>query len=145
MIIRSRTPNKRWKMPELFTTFARSRYVHASAVVKALRERAAQFLSQHSSVQRIFLVGSFASRQATPRSDIDLILEVSLQMSKEERSILWDQAYDWFTFLPFGVDLFVLDSDQLQADGGLAEVVRREGLCLATGVVDCALCNNDER
>ncbi|MCS6906487.1 MAG: nucleotidyltransferase domain-containing protein [Anaerolineales bacterium] len=117
-------------MAELFTTFARTRFVNREAVVEAIRQRAVAFCAWNPQAHRIFLIGSFATRTATPRSDLDLVVEVSPVLSREARFRLWEQAYDWFTVLPFVVDLFVLDSAQLQSHSGLAGVVQREGICL---------------
>lgn len=79
----------------------------------------------------MYLVGSFATHTATPRSDIDLVLEVLPTLSRAGRSELWEQAYAWFSQLPFAVDLFILDSSQLKRQKGLEAVVRREGIPLA--------------
>lgn len=75
--------------------------------------------------------GFLCPHTATPRSDIDLVLEVLPTLSRVERSELWEQAYAWFSQLPFAVDLFILDSSQLKRQRGLAAVVRREGTPLA--------------
>jgi predicted nucleotidyltransferase len=118
-------------MPEFFTTFARSRFVQMDKVREALQALAAKFLAQQPAVLGVYLVGSFATRTATPRSDIDLVLEVSPTFSASERAELWEQASEWFSQLPFAIDLFVLDSNQLTCQRGLAAVVQSEAITLA--------------
>lgn len=118
-------------MRNVFTTLASSRFVDQEAVIDDLR-RCAQQLKQHrSEVIAVYLFGSFATRTATPRSDADILVEIS-EADPSLRDQVWGAAMNAFLDAPVPVDLFIASSDQLKRHRGrgVAKRVAEEGVQL---------------
>jgi len=120
-------------MPEVFTTFASSRFVDRGAVIAALHECAERLKAQEPEAIAVYLFGSFAGGTATPHSDADVVVEVASE-EPALRERVWQAAFTAFLDAPVPVDLFVLSSAQL-AEGmhtqkGVAGTVAREGVRL---------------
>jgi predicted nucleotidyltransferase len=103
-------------------------------VIAGLRECAARLKSQRKEVKAVYLFGSFATGQATPRSDADVVIEI-MDNHADSRSEIVDETVGIFLDAPVPVEVFVLTSFQL-AEGqrlgtGVAAAVSREGMRLA--------------
>lgn len=114
-------------MPNVFTTFATSRFIDSKAVVEQLRRCAAELKAQRKEIERIYLFGSFAKGTATPRSDADIALQAVLT-SPAQRSQLLDAAREVFSKAPVPVDIHLLAHDEPSSHRGLPAVVFEEGL-----------------
>lgn len=118
-------------MQNVFTTFASSRFIDQAAVIEALRQCAQRLKAQQTPVKAVYLFGSFAAGEATPRSDADVAIELG-QTESELRQEVWQAAVTIFLEAPVPVDLFILSSAQLAAGKyGLAGCVARTGVRLA--------------
>ena len=118
-------------MHSVFTTFASSRFVDREAVVGALRTVAQRLKGQNAEVRAVHLFGSFATGMATPRSDADVVVEVIGGADAALRERIAQAARSAFSEAPVPVELFVLDSERMQARWGVAGAVAREGVRLA--------------
>ena len=120
-------------MPNVFTTFASSRFVDREAVVGALRKCAERLKAQQAEVVAVHLFGSFAGGAPAPRSDADVVVEVS-DADPALRQQVWEAACTVFLDAPVPVNLFVIPTAQLaqgvRAGRGVAGAVAREGVRL---------------
>lgn len=117
-------------MPSVFTTSVASRFVDREAVIDALAALARSLVEQCPGVAQVYLFGSFATAQATPRSDADVAIVVDSETS-EDRKRVWRRAFEIFLEAPVPVEHFVLTSTQASQKRGVAGAVFREGLLLA--------------
>ncbi len=118
-------------MRKVFTTFASSRFIDRQAAVKALRVLAQRLKAQHAAIVAVHLFGSFATGTATPRSDADLVVEVSGDTDAACRERLMDAALAVLAESPVPVDVFILTSERMCQGRGVAAAVAREGMRLA--------------
>lgn len=118
-------------MPSIFTTFASSRFVDREAVVEALRAVAQRLKKQHTEIRAIHLFGSFATGTATPRSDADVVVEITYGSEAALRERVAAAARSVFLEAPVPVEVFILDSERMQEERGGAGAVAREGVRLA--------------
>jgi predicted nucleotidyltransferase len=116
-------------MHKVFTTYASSRFIDQNLVVEALRGCAQQLKVQYADVVAVHLFGSFAARTATPRSDADIIVEVSKADLSLRRQV-HEAAMDIFLEAPVPIDLFVLSSAEVDKGRGVAGRLAREGVRL---------------
>lgn len=120
-------------MPNAFTVFATSRFVDREAVVAALRECAERLKGEHDEIVAVHLFGSFASGDATPRSDADVVVEVT-GADPALRQRVWEAAQTAFLDAPVPADIFVISSERMargmQPRQGVAGAVAREGVRL---------------
>jgi predicted nucleotidyltransferase len=100
-------------------------------VIDDLRRCARQFKQRHSEVIAVYLFGSFATRTATPRSDADILVEIS-EANLPLRDQIWEAAMSAFLDAPVPIDLFIASSDQLRKhhSRGVARRVVEEGIQL---------------
>lgn len=121
-------------MQSAFTTFASSRFVDFDVVISALKECAARIKGPWQGVEAVYLFGSFATGKACPRSDADIVIEIS-DNHDSLRSMIFDEAMTLFLEAPVPVELFVLSTAQLSegrgSNRGVAGAVAREGIVLA--------------
>lgn len=122
-------------MPSMFTTFASSRFLDKQAVLRELRRAAQRLKEAHSDIVAVTLFGSFAVGVPTPRSDADILIEVSGSLSRAERLEAAGEYARAFQSAGVPVDVLVGASSEIAAgirDGrGLAATARRTGLRLA--------------
>lgn len=118
-------------MRNVFTTFASSRFIDRQAVVQALCVLAQRLQAQHAAIVAVHLFGSFATGAATPRSDADLVIEVSDSTDAACREHLMDAAQTVLAESPVPVDVFILASERMRQRRGVAAAVAREGMRLA--------------
>ena len=120
-------------MPNVFTTFASSRFIDREAVVAALRDCANRLREQEPAIIGVHLFGSFATGTATPRSDADIVVEIA-DADPETRQRVWETAFAAFLHAPVPVDLFVMPTERLQQGRrngrGVPGVIAREGIRL---------------
>jgi predicted nucleotidyltransferase len=81
-------------------------------------------------IRRVLLFGSLVSGVPTPRSDADLLVEVSESAHAEPRDRV-PELLGAFQPLPCPLDLFVLTSEEMERLGPSSPLVR---LALATGL-----------
>jgi predicted nucleotidyltransferase len=117
-------------MRDIFTTFAASRFIDQEEVVAALRRCAARLKSASPEVVAVHLLGSFATRRATPRSDGDILVEVASD-EPALKEVMEERARDVFLEAPVPVDLFVASTARLAEGRGVAGAVGREGVRIA--------------
>lgn len=114
--------------------FASSRFIDREAVLEALRHCAQQLRDRCDKVVAVYLFGSFATGQATPRSDADIVVEIASD-DPALREEIRDQAQDVFLEAPVPVEIFVQSTRQLEEGRrngrGVAGAVAREGIRLA--------------
>ncbi len=114
--------------------FASSRFIDRKAVLEALCHCAEQLKAQCNGVVAVHLFGSFATGQATPRSDADIVVEIASEDPKLREAIR-DQALEVFLDAPVPVEIFVQSTRQLEegkrSGRGIAGAVAREGIRLA--------------
>lgn len=114
--------------------FASSRFIDREAVLEALRHCAKQLRDQCNEVVAVYLFGSFATGQATPRSDADIVVEIASDDPKLREKV-WDQSLGVFLEAPVPVEIFVQSTRQLEegkrSGRGVAGAVAREGIRLA--------------
>jgi len=120
-------------MQNPFTTFASSRFINQAMVIDALHEFARELKAQQPEIVAVHLFGSFATHQATPRSDADVIVEIDAAYSGLRETIR-ETALRLAADLPVPLDAFVLTSTQLQdgiqAGRGVAGAAARASLRL---------------
>lgn len=114
-------------MPNVYTTFATSRFIDREAVVERLRRCAAELRCRHKEVEKVYLFGSFAKGTATPRSDADVALQASVT-TNEKRHQLLDSARQVFSKAPVPVDIHLIDRDEPASRYGLPALVFREAI-----------------
>lgn len=79
--------------------------------MKRLKEITNAIKLKHSEIKEIILFGSFFKRDYTPRSDIDIAIVIDKTDKKFiERA---DEFIDYFTELPFDVNLVVYTSEEI--------------------------------
>lgn len=117
-------------MQSVFTTFASSRFVDRQAVVDILRTLARRLKAQQAQIAAVHLFGSFACGTAGPRSDADIVIEISRQDADLVGELL-AAAHQVFSESPVPVDVYVLPSDRLCEGPGIGGAVAREGIRLA--------------
>lgn len=122
-------------MPSAFTTFASSRFLDRETVLRELHRAARSLKEAHPEIVAVTLFGSFVVGVPTPRSDVDILVEVSGSLSRAERLEAAGQYAGAFQSVEVPVDVFVGTSGEIAAsirDGrGLAATARRTGLRLA--------------
>jgi predicted nucleotidyltransferase len=116
-------------MRSVFTTFASSRFVDQAEVIEALRPYAQRLKAQFDEVAAVYLFGSFATGTATPRSDADIVVEISSGDAYLRKQV-WEAAMGIFMDAPVPVDLFVMSSVELAEGRGVASRVAQEGMQL---------------
>ncbi|MCL6612047.1 MAG: nucleotidyltransferase domain-containing protein [Peptococcaceae bacterium] len=121
-------------MPSPFINFAATRFVNQKKVLDSLRECAGRLIDEVRGVAAVYLFGSFARGNATPRSDADLVVVVE----GEDRVLingLRDAAGSYFISASVPVDVFVLSRKTFEegrrTGRGVAGAVEREGVLLA--------------
>lgn len=118
-------------MPSVFSTSVASRWIDREAVVDELRALARRFAATQPEVEAIYLFGSFATGQATPRSDADLALVVG-EETPATRDGLRDAAAKAFLASPVPADLVFLAAASFANERrGVAGAVHREGIRLS--------------
>lgn len=110
--------------------FASSRFVDRKAIVEALRALAQRLKLQYAEIVAVHPFGSFATGTATPRSDADILVEITdADPALGER--LKEAALAVFLKAPVAVDVFVLASERVRRGRGVAGAVAREEVRLA--------------
>lgn len=113
---------------------ARARFLDGEAVTRDLAERARALRAADRNVAAVYLFGSLARGNYTPRSDADVLVvertpSAPRQMDRPPRYV------DWFLGLAVPADVVVLTLDelaQLRAEGRLfAREAVDEGVLLA--------------
>ena len=103
--------------------------------MRELRRAARRLRAAHPEVASITLFGSFAVGVPTPRSDADILVEVSGSLNRAERLEAAGEYARAFQSVEVPVDVFVGASNEIAAsvrdDRGLAATARRTGLRLA--------------
>jgi predicted nucleotidyltransferase len=118
------------RTPSVFTTFASSRFVDRQAVREALRQCAQRLKATQPHIHAVYLFGSFATNMATPRSDADIVVAITLATTESQQEI-YEAARTTSLEAPVPVDLFVLSSTHMAKNWGVARVVKRGGVQLA--------------
>jgi len=115
----------------VFVNFASSMFIDREAVLEALRHCAQQLKDQCDEVVAVYLFGSFATGQATPRSDADIVIEIASD-DPELREEVRHQALGAFLEAPVPVEIFVQSTRPLEegrrSGRGVAGAVAREGI-----------------
>jgi predicted nucleotidyltransferase len=100
-------------------------------VVEILRELAQHLKAGHGQIQAVYLFGSFAAGTATPRSDADIVVEVTGDADTALCERVADSARAIFAKSPVPTDVFVLTEHRMRQRRGVAGAVARQGLKLA--------------
>lgn len=111
--------------------FAAVRFLDKQAILEEVASLARAFRNDHPQVAAVWLFGSFAWGTPTPLSDVDLLLETPLPLSREAKTALMDAARQAFSAVPCPVDLLVASSEELCGGGALFARIREQGLRLA--------------
>ncbi len=108
-------------------------YLDKNARLAALREMAHRAAERLPAIRRIILFGSLASGIPTPRSDADLLIEVSQSPHQRPRDRT-PEILKAFRPLPCPVDAFIYTSEELetvrQQGSSLVSTALREGIDL---------------
>lgn len=124
-------------MPGKSSSSAGASYLDREARVEELRRAARRAAGALPAVRRIYLFGSLVAGRPTPRSDADLLVEVSESPRAEPRDRI-PELLGALSPLPCPVDLFVLTSAEIErfrAEGApVIEAALRDGLNLLAPV-----------
>ena len=111
-------------------------YLNRPQRVAAIREAVSRAAGRLGTLRRVVLFGSLADGIPTPRSDADLLVEVSESPYPEPRDRIPDLLCA-LSPLPCPVDLFVLTSEEIEnsrARGSpFLEMILRTGVVLWQG------------
>lgn len=100
-------------MPSASSSSAGAIYLDREQRIEALRLAAARAAERMPAIRRIVLFGSIANGVPTPRSDADLLIEVSRSDHGESRDRI-PEVLRALAPLPCPVDLFVLTSEEIE-------------------------------
>ena len=98
-------------------------YLNKAERLEALREAARRASARVPEIRRVILFGSLVSGVPTPRSDADVLVEVSSSPHAEPRDRIPDMLRA-FRPLPCPLDLFVLTSEETGRPGPGSPLVR---------------------
>ncbi len=105
-------------MQNLFYPSFKARWIDRDQIIQSIKEEAIKVAAQDTRIQQVFLFGSCARRDNTPRSDADLLIIV-----KQDTRRPLDRIPEYliaFSNLPVPVDVLVYTEDevsQAQASG----------------------------
>lgn len=100
-------------------------FLDKEARIAALQDAAARAAKRVPTIRRVVLFGSLAAGIPTPRSDADLLLEVSASDHSEPRDRIPDMLKA-LSPLPCPLDLFVLTTDEIRRHQGAGSPLLRE-------------------
>lgn len=85
--------------------------VDKTGMVKALQDIAERIRQEPSGVKEIILFGSFSQDEFTPHSDID----IAIMLDKSDKKFIErsDEFIDYFSEMPFDVNLIVYTSGEV--------------------------------
>jgi len=107
-------------------------YLNRLERVEALRQVAARAANALHEIRSVVLFGSLASGVPTPRSDADLLVEVTSSRFAEPRDRL-PEVLRALSPLPCPVDLFVLTTAEIES--GRAQRLAFLGMIERTGIM----------
>lgn len=116
-------------MPSVFTKRSSSRFLNQDVAIAELRTCAERLKAECEAVKAVHLFGSLAAGTATPRSDADILVEVT--DDTKASTTVEDSARRAFSDAPLPVDLFVRSSRALASRNGIAGALKRHRIQLA--------------
>ncbi len=119
-------------MPKPSARSAGATYLNRAERIVALQAAAARAAAELPSIRRVILFGSLVSGTPTPRSDADLLVEVTGSLHSEPRHRV-PEVLRAFSPLPCPLDLFVLTTREIETHQ--ATGARFLEAVLATGLV----------
>lgn len=100
-------------MPSSSLPSAGATYLDRNARIEQLRQAARRAVGRIPTIVRVILFGSLASGIPTPRSDADLLVEVSSSPHRRPRDRV-PEVLLAFRPLPVPLDVLVLTSEEIQ-------------------------------
>ena len=100
-------------MPAFSSSSAGAIYLNKAERIEAIRRAARRAADRAPSIRRVILFGSLVTGIPTPRSDADLLVEVTESVHSEPRDRI-PELLGSFLPLPCPLDLFVLTSEEIE-------------------------------